>query len=100
MLFEIKHSNKLPSVVVHGDNLKRYHGDKTITLSEETPVNTTKEIPLPGQTGYQQTEGSVDDDHDSTHMSEPEEENVDRERQTRMSTDLPLGVLIYLFCLH
>ena len=91
VLFEIKHSNKLPSVVVHGDNLKIYHGDKTIMLRTEAPVNTTEEIPLPGLTGYQQINGSTKDNRDSTHMSELEMENMDREIQTELSNDLPHG---------
>ena len=91
VLFEIKHSNKLPSVVVHGDNLKIYHGDKTITLSMATPVNTREEIPLPGLTDYQQTNGSIGDNHDRTHMSRSGGQDVGREIQTEMSTDLPHG---------
>ena len=30
VLFRIKHSANSPSVVIHGDNLKRYHGDRQL----------------------------------------------------------------------
>ena len=38
ILFRIKHSDSCPSGIMHGDNLKKYFGPKTITLRDSDPI--------------------------------------------------------------
>ena len=45
VLFRIRHSDSSPSVIIHGDNLKRYHGPKTIVLRTDTHVQTVIKQP-------------------------------------------------------
>ena len=45
MLFRIKHSDSSPSVIIHGDNLKKYNGSKTIILRTDVQVQTVIKQP-------------------------------------------------------
>ena len=45
VLFRIRHSDSSPSVIIHGDNLKRYHGPKIIVLRTDTHVQTVIKQP-------------------------------------------------------
>lgn len=45
VLFRIKHSDSSSSVIIHGDNLKKYYGPKTITLRADRHVHNIVEQP-------------------------------------------------------
>ena len=45
VLFRLKHSANSPSVVIHGDNLKRYHGDRQLDFQVPQVVERAVRFP-------------------------------------------------------
>ena len=45
ILFRIKHSDSSPSLIMHGDNLKKYHGPKTIILRNDDQIQRQADQP-------------------------------------------------------
>lgn len=72
VLFRIKHSATSPSVVIHGDNLKRYHGDRQLNF--QVPRVEEREVQFPDLTEFagenssndQQNECRTDSNGDPT----------------------------------
>ena len=58
VLFRLKHSANSPSVVIHGDNLKRYNGDRQLDF--QVPQVVERAVRFPDITGFTGTNSRSD----------------------------------------
>ena len=68
VLFRLKHSANSPSVVIHGDNLKRYHGDRQLDF--QVPQVVERAVRFPDITGFTGTNSRSDQECEGYNQNE------------------------------